>query len=125
MDTPIPFDPDRFRSAAPHYFARTNYSPRLVGKVVAELALTRDDRVMDLGCGPGLLAIAFAPFVKEVVAIDPDAEMLAAGREAAKERRRQHPLRASKLQRSRRPRSAASGWSPWAARSTGWTAPIR
>ncbi len=84
MAAPIPFDPDRFRSAARHYFARTSYSPRLVQKVVAELGLTRADRVMDLGCGPGLLAIAFAPFVGEVVAIDPNAEMLAAGREAAR-----------------------------------------
>ena len=38
---------------------------------------------MDLGCGPGLLAIAFAPVVGEVIAIDPNAEMLAAGRAAA------------------------------------------
>jgi SAM-dependent methyltransferase len=82
--SPLPFDPERFRSAAPHYFARTNYSPRLIRKVVAELALTRDDRVMDLGCGPGFLAIALAPFVREVVAIDPNAAMLAAGREAAR-----------------------------------------
>ena len=86
MTAIIPFDPDRFRSAAPHYFARADYSPRLVRKVVADLALTRDDRVMDLGCGPGLLAIAFAPFVKEVIAIDPNAAMLAAGREAARGR---------------------------------------
>ena len=84
MIAPIPFDPDRFRSAAPHYFARSGYAPRLIRKVVAELALTRDDRVMDLGCGPGLLAIAFAPFVGHVVAVDPSAEMLAIGREAAR-----------------------------------------
>ena len=83
MATPIPFDPDRFRSAARHYFARTNYAPRLVRAVVAELGLTSDDRVMDLGCGPGLLAIALAPFVGEVIAVDPAAEMLAAGRAAA------------------------------------------
>ncbi len=83
MTATIPFDPDRFRSAAPHYFARTNYSPRLIRKLVAELALTREDRVMDLGCGPGLLAIALAPFVGEVVAVDPSADMLAAGRAAA------------------------------------------
>ena len=83
MNATIPFDPDRFRSAAQHYFARTNYSPRLIRKLVAELALTRDDRVMDLGCGPGLLAIALAPFVSEVIAIDPSVDMLAAGRKAA------------------------------------------
>ncbi len=84
MTAVIPFDPNRFRSAARHYFARSDYAPRLIEKVVAELGLGPDDRVMDLGCGPGLLAIAFAPFVKEVVAIDPSADMLAVGREAAK-----------------------------------------
>ena len=82
----IPFDPDRFRSAARHYFARPDYAPRLIEKVVAELALGRNDRVMDLGCGPGLLAIAFAPFVSEVIAVDPAADMLAAGRKAARDR---------------------------------------
>jgi SAM-dependent methyltransferase len=85
MITTIPFDPDRFRSSARHYFARANYAPRLIRKVVAELALAASDRVMDLGCGPGPLAIAFAPFVGEVIAIDPAKEMLAAGREAAAE----------------------------------------
>ncbi len=85
MIASIPFDPDRFRSSARHYFARADYSPRLIRKVVAELALASADRVMDLGCGPGLLAIAFAPFVGEVIAIDPSAEMLDAGREAGRE----------------------------------------
>jgi SAM-dependent methyltransferase len=33
--------------------------------------------VLDLGCGPGLLALAFAPFAAEVVAMDPEPEMLA------------------------------------------------
>ncbi len=83
MTAVIPFDPDRFQSAARHYFARTTYAPRLVRKVVADLALDRDDRVLDLGCGPGLLAIALAPFVGEVVAVDPAAGMLEAGRTAA------------------------------------------
>lgn len=79
MTVSIPFDPDRFRSAAAHHFARTNDAPRLIRKVVAELDLTTDDRVMDLGCGPGLLALAFAPFAKEVIALDPSVDMLAAG----------------------------------------------
>jgi SAM-dependent methyltransferase len=34
------------------------------------------DRLMDLGCGPGMLAGAFAPLVREVVAADPEPEML-------------------------------------------------
>ncbi len=85
MDAPIPFDPNRFHSAAPHYFARPSYSPRLIARVVTEVGLTASDRVMDLGCGPGLLAIAFAPFVKDVVGIDPNAAMLAAAEAAARD----------------------------------------
>ena len=34
--------------------------------------------MLDLGCGPGLLAVAFAPFVREVVGVDPEPEMLRA-----------------------------------------------
>ena len=83
MATPIPFDANRFRSAAPHYFARPGYATRLIARVAAELALSADDRIMDLGCGPGLLAMAFAPLVGEVVAVDPNIEMLAIGRDAA------------------------------------------
>src|SRR5262249_46479804 len=37
--------------------------------------LRRTDRLLDLGCGPGQLAIAFAPLVGSVVAIDPEPEM--------------------------------------------------
>ena len=73
---PIPFDPHRFQSAAKHYFARPAYSPRLIERVVERCTLGVRQRVMDLGCGPGLLAIAFAPYVGAVVAIDPEPEML-------------------------------------------------
>jgi SAM-dependent methyltransferase len=37
---------------------------------------------LDLGCGPGKLAIALADHFAEVVALDPSAEMIAAGRAA-------------------------------------------
>lgn len=39
---------------------------------------------MDLGCGPAQLARGFAPFVREVVAIDPEPEMLRVARAASK-----------------------------------------
>ena len=38
---------------------------------------------MDLGCGPGFLAIAFAPHVAEAVGIDPEPEMLEEARAEA------------------------------------------
>lgn len=71
------FQPHRFRTAARHYLAgRPAYSPRLIGLVAQLVGLGPEDRVLDLGCGPGMLAGAFAPLVKEVVAVDPEPEML-------------------------------------------------
>jgi SAM-dependent methyltransferase len=71
------FQPRRFRTAAQHYLAgRPPYSPRLIRHVMRLTGLERDHRVLDLGCGPGMLAGAFAPNVGEVVAMDPEPEML-------------------------------------------------
>jgi SAM-dependent methyltransferase len=82
---PLPFKPRRFRSAAPHYRAgRTPYPPLLLRRVVELVRLAPTDRLLDLGCGPGPLAIGFAPYVAEIVAIDPEPEMLLEAQEAAK-----------------------------------------
>ena len=48
-------------------------------------SLTRRHRILDLGCGPGQLAIAFAPYAGSVVAIDPEPEMLRAASALASE----------------------------------------
>lgn len=67
----------RFRSAARYYLAgRPAYSPRLIRHVARMSGLTREHRVLDLGCGPGVLAAAFAPLASEVLAMDPEPEML-------------------------------------------------
>lgn len=42
-------------------------------------------RVLDLGCGPGQLAVAFARLGATVTAIDPEPDMLAAARHLAAE----------------------------------------
>jgi SAM-dependent methyltransferase len=79
------FESRRFRTAAAHYLAgRPPYSPRLIQRVVELCGLTRAQRVLDLGCGPGMLTLAFAPFAGEVLGVDPEPEMLraAAAREA-------------------------------------------
>jgi 2-polyprenyl-3-methyl-5-hydroxy-6-metoxy-1,4-benzoquinol methylase len=75
-DSPNP-DERRFRTAAAHYLdGRPAYAARLIHRVVELTGLDRTHRVMDLGCGPGQLAIAFAPFAAEVLAIDPEPAML-------------------------------------------------
>ena len=53
-------------------------------RVTALLAPFRgDERALDVGCGAGALAFAFAPHVAEVIGVDESADLLAAGRELA------------------------------------------
>jgi SAM-dependent methyltransferase len=73
----IPFEKRRFRTAAGHYLqGRPAYAPALIDRLVQLTSLGRDARVLDLGCGPGQLALALAPHAGEVVAVDPEPEML-------------------------------------------------
>lgn len=79
-----PFDPERFRSTVLYYVShRLRYPPRLIDAVAARTRLPRQGRVLDLGCGPGFLAIAFAALAGEVVGIDPDKAMLDVARSEA------------------------------------------
>ncbi|MFC0400640.1 class I SAM-dependent methyltransferase [Paraburkholderia rhizosphaerae] len=74
---PIPFVPERFRHAAAHYLTgRAAYSPRLIRRVGQACGLDGTQRLLDIGCGPGQLSIAFASWVASGVAIDPEPEML-------------------------------------------------
>jgi SAM-dependent methyltransferase len=84
----MPAAPDfavrRFQSAAAHYCAgRAPYPAALIARTVELLRLDRRDRIMDLGCGPAQLALAFAPVCGEVLALDPEPAMLALARQAA------------------------------------------
>jgi SAM-dependent methyltransferase len=84
MAVPMAFLPHRFRSAVAHYVAgRPPYPSRLIERVAALTGLPRTGRVLDLGCGPGQLAVAFAAYAAEVLAVDPEPEMLRAARAAA------------------------------------------
>jgi SAM-dependent methyltransferase len=80
----MPPEPTRFHAAARHYLrGRPAYAPGLIRRVAQLCRLGSADRVLDLGCGPGQLALAFAPLAGAVVGIDPEPEMLRAAREAA------------------------------------------
>ncbi|MEU5860184.1 class I SAM-dependent methyltransferase [Nonomuraea sp. NPDC047529] len=74
---------DLFGSAAPYY---ARYRPDHGPATTEHLATTlgTDGRVLDLGCGPGTIAIPLARRMKAVVAVDPSLEMLAEGRRRAK-----------------------------------------
>jgi ubiquinone/menaquinone biosynthesis C-methylase UbiE len=78
------FDPRRFRTTVPFYARyRLGYPDSLIARAVALAGLKPGDAVMDLGCGPGLLAIPLARLGMRVVAVDPEPDMLAACRAAA------------------------------------------
>lgn len=77
MTTPVPFMPDRFKSNATHYLAgRAAYSPRLIRRVAQICHLDGTQRLLDLGCGPGQLSLAFSTWIDKGVALDPEPEML-------------------------------------------------
>ena len=76
--------PGRFHFAAKHYLkGRPPYGNTVIQRVVQICGLNASSRVFDLGCGPGNLARAFAPFVGEIIGIDPEPEMLNLAREEA------------------------------------------
>lgn len=84
VPAPPPFDPDRYRSAAAYYEkGRVPYAPALIHRVVGITGLGSQHRVLDLGCGPGPLARGLASHAREVIAMDPAPEMLAAARALA------------------------------------------
>lgn len=86
MNAPIPFEKHRFRSAAEHYRkGRPPYAEALFLRVAERIGLTRDHAVLDLGCGPGQLALGFARLAGSVTAIDPEPEMLRIAAAAAAE----------------------------------------
>ena len=58
MPEEVFLEPGRFKAAAKHYLAgRPAYAQGLISRIVKELRLGAKDAVMDLGCGPGQLAM--------------------------------------------------------------------
>jgi len=77
MSEPTRYFPERFQVASQFYTTgRPTYPPLLSRRVAASVGVGKLDSVLDLGTGPGFLAIDFAPLVKAVTAIDPAPEML-------------------------------------------------
>lgn len=75
----------RFQSTVPFYARyRLPYPARLIERVIALTGLQPGDPVLDLGTGPGLLAVPFAAAGMRVTAADPEPTMLAAAGEAAR-----------------------------------------
>ena len=74
----------RFASVAGLYEKFRQPYPADFLRIVADrLKLSKRHALIDLGTGPGLLAIGFAPYVGRVTAVDPEPVMLNAARKAA------------------------------------------
>ncbi|HEX9439118.1 MAG TPA: class I SAM-dependent methyltransferase [Roseiflexaceae bacterium] len=57
----------------------------MAATLAAELGLDGAGRLLDVGCGPGILIVELAHRFNQVVGLDPDAEMLAEGERRAAE----------------------------------------
>lgn len=77
----------QFSQTAAHYRASQVHAGGVELEQMLALARLRgDETVLDAGCGPGHTALAFAPHVGQVIAVDLSQEMLAEGRRLARER---------------------------------------
>jgi len=82
----VRYDPTIYGGAAVHYrYGRPAYPARLEALLTEELGLNGSGRLLDIGCGPGILTVRLAHLFEEAVGLDPDAEMIAEGRRAAEE----------------------------------------
>ncbi|MFE6866405.1 class I SAM-dependent methyltransferase [Kitasatospora sp. NPDC057692] len=72
------WDDTLFAGTAAHYRkGRLPYAPGLVTALAEALRLDRRGRLLDVGCGPGTLALDLVGHFAEVIGVDPDAGMIA------------------------------------------------
>lgn len=77
-------DPDIYKGTAWYYSRfRPRYPETLVTLLRDTFALDGSGTLLDLGCGPGTVAVRLAPLFEHVLAIDPEPEMLKEGRACA------------------------------------------
>ncbi|MFB6821297.1 class I SAM-dependent methyltransferase [Streptomyces virginiae] len=75
-----------YASAAPYYARyRPPYPTELYALLADRFALDGSQTVLDLGAGPGTIALPLAPLVEQVYAVDPEPAMLTEGCALAEE----------------------------------------
>jgi SAM-dependent methyltransferase len=85
--TQDPMDSSPFAGTARYYAQfRPPYAQAAIDYIIATFGLGDGARSLDLGCGPGTIAIPLSRSVAEVVAVEPDAGMMEEGRRLAAER---------------------------------------
>jgi SAM-dependent methyltransferase len=82
------WDETLFAGAAEHYErGRLPYAPGLAPAFEKVLSLDGRGRLLDVGCGPGTVALRLAHLFDEVVGLDPDPGMIREAKRLAAERR--------------------------------------
>jgi SAM-dependent methyltransferase len=71
-----------YREAARYYKARPPYSAELRPALARKLGWDGTGRLLDIGCGPGVVALELAPSFSQVVGVDPEESMLMEARGA-------------------------------------------
>lgn len=72
------WDPTLFEGTAPHYTkGRLPYAPGMADALAEAMGLDGAGRLLDVGCGPGIVATVLADRFAEVVGVDADAGMIA------------------------------------------------
>src|ERR1700687_4088793 len=75
---PNAWDPKLYEGSAPYYTrGRLPYRQEMAAALRDELSLDGTGRLIDVGCGPGSVALLLAPLFAEVVGVDPDPGMIA------------------------------------------------
>jgi SAM-dependent methyltransferase len=78
------WDETLYQGSAPYYVpGRIPYAEGLAEALARTLPLDGHGRLIDVGCGPGVLALLLAHLFDEVIGVDPDRGMLAEGRHRA------------------------------------------
>jgi ubiquinone/menaquinone biosynthesis C-methylase UbiE len=82
------YNKELFRGTAWYYAKyRRGYPNTFIEYVLKSFNLDKNSRVLDLGTGTGQIAIPISKYVKEVVAVDPEQEMLDEGKKQAENKR--------------------------------------
>ena len=77
-----------FEGTAAYYRqGRKPYAPALASALAQHLGLDGQGRLLDVGCGPGTVALYFAHLFQSVVGLDSDPDMVAEANRAATEQR--------------------------------------
>jgi SAM-dependent methyltransferase len=72
------WDETLYQGSAPYYVpGRLPYATGLADRLAEALSLEGRGRLLDVGCGPGVLTLLLAHLFEEAIGVDPDAGMLA------------------------------------------------